>query len=167
MGSIASAIEKASKHLNWFGVTIVLSMLMALVAVNVAMRYSFNAPIIWAEDVIGLLLVTMVFFGFSHCWVKDGHVRMGLLYGRTKGKARAALDTVVALVGLFFWGLLFYQSLLDVAEAYKLNEMFDVSKIIIWPFRIVLSVGLLMLNLQFVLTFSRAFLKILGREEGV
>ncbi len=165
MKAIASAIEKMSEILNWFGVTIVLTLLMVLVAVNVAMRYSFNAPIIWAEDVVGLLLVTLVFFGFSHCWVKDSHVRMELLYGRTRGKARATLDIVVALAGLFFWGLLFYQSLLDVAEAYKLNEMFDVSKIILWPFRIILSVGLLMMNLQFVLSLSRAFSKILGKEQ--
>jgi len=167
MGSVASIIEKASKYMNWFGVTVVLSMLMVLVAVNVVMRYSFNAPIIWAEDVVGLLLVTMVFFGFSHCWIEDGHVRMTLLYGRAMGKGKAVLDMVVAAAGLFFWGLLFYQSLLDVVEAYKLNEMFDVSKIILWPFRIVLSVGLLMLNLQFVLTFGRALIKVLAKKEEV
>jgi len=165
MHPIASAIEKTSKTLNWFGVTIILSALMALVAVNVAMRYAFNAPIIWAEDVVVLLLVTMVFFGFSHCWVQDGHVRMTLLYGRVQGRTKAMLEIVIALVGLFFWGLLFYQSLLDIAEAYKLHEMFDVSKIVIWPFRVILSVGLLMLNLQFVLSIGRACLTIAGRGE--
>ncbi len=151
--------------MNWFGVTIVLSLLMALVTVNVVMRYLFNAPIIWGEDVVGLLLVTMVFFGFSHCWVEDGHVRMTLLYGRVKGKAKAALEIVIACVALFFWGLLFYQSLLDIAEAYKLHEMFDVSKIVIWPFRIILSVGLLMLNLQFLLSIGRACSTLSGKRK--
>jgi TRAP-type C4-dicarboxylate transport system permease small subunit len=167
MIQIASVIGRASKILNWFGVSIVLTLLMVLVAVNAVMRYGFNLPIIWAEDVVGLMLITLVFFALSYCWVADGHVRMTLLYDRLSGRGRAVLDVLAAGVGLFFWGLLFCQSLLDILSAIKLHEILDVSGIILWPFRIVLSVGLLMLNLQFVLSLIDALTKILRKEPEV
>lgn len=167
MTQIASVIGRATKILNWFGVTIVLTLLMVLVAVNVVMRYGLNLPIIWAEDVVGLMLITLIFFALSHCWIEDGHVRMTLLYDRLSGRGRAVLDVLAAGVGLFFWGVLFYQSLLDVSSAMKLHEILDVSGIILWPFRIVLSVGLLMLNLQFILSLIDALTKMLRKEPEV
>jgi TRAP-type C4-dicarboxylate transport system permease small subunit len=167
MTKIAYAIENATKILNWFAVTIVLTLLMVLVSVNAAMRYGFNSPIAWAEDVVGLLLITLVFFSLSHCWVEGGHVRMTLIYEHLKGRGKAVLEVLAAGAGLFFWGLLFYRSLLDISSAIELHEMMDVSGIILWPLRSLLSVGLLMLNLQMVVSFIDAFTKMLRKESEV
>ena len=68
---------------------------------NVAGRYLFNAPIVWAEEILVLIMVACVFLGAILVTWEGQHIRMDLVstrFGKPWRQLVLALDTVVFLL---------------------------------------------------------------------
>lgn len=167
MTKFDSVVSKITESLNWFGLSILLTGMALLVTSDVIMRYVLNSPIRWATDINGILLMIIVFFSLAHCWVEGGHIRMTILYERLGMRGKAVLNVLAAGCGLFFWGLLFYQSLIDISQAKILHETTDDAGILLWPMRGMLSIGLLIFTLSLFMSFIRALTIALRKEQRV
>ena len=81
------------------GVT--LSICVVLVNANVIMRYFFNTPIHWAEEVVTSLFVWTVFIGSAYAYRKHSHLGVDILVNILPNKVRTVVKSVMSVVELF------------------------------------------------------------------
>lgn len=153
MNSLTAFISLTTKALNNLVVSAVLTSMAVIVTANAFWRYALNSPLEWGTDFNCIALMILVFFSIGYCWKIDGHIRMEIFYAKANLRLRAAMDLVSAGCGLFFWGLLFYQSFADIQSAMKLHEITDDSSVVIWPFRVMLTLGLSLFILNLLISF--------------
>ena len=80
------------------GVT--LSICVVLVNANVIMRYFFNTPIHWAEEVVTSLFVWTVFIGSAYAYRKHSHLGVDILVNILPEKVRKVVKAVMSVVEL-------------------------------------------------------------------
>ncbi len=132
--------------------------LVLVLCYEVAARYVFNRPTIWAHESSMMLGVFLVCIGWSYVHLRRGHVRVDVLYARMSRKGQAITDIVCFLV--FFLPLLIvliYASSKMAWEAYVFKEVLMAS---FWyppalPIRLVVVFGLVTFLMQGLADFTR------------
>ena len=77
-----------------------------LIIVNAALRYVFNISIIWAYDVLRVLMVGLVFFCTCMVYYQKEHIRFVIIYDRYGPAFRKAFNVFVYLAGILLFGVL-------------------------------------------------------------
>ena len=77
-----------------------LSICVVLVNANVIMRYFFNNPIRWAEEVVTSLFVWTVFIGSAYAYRKHSHLGVDILVNLMPPKMKAVVKSVMSVVEL-------------------------------------------------------------------
>ena len=90
------------------GVT--LSICVVLVNANVIMRYFFNSPIHWAEEVVTSLFVWTVFIGSAYAYRKHSHLGVDIVVNLLRGKSKATVLMIVAILEMLVLVMLTYVS---------------------------------------------------------
>jgi TRAP-type transport system small permease protein len=101
----------------------------ALVVIAVAMRYVFNSPLIWGEELIVALLTWMVFLGGAAAVRSQMHIRVDALGPVFRMPKFRWLNTLTVIVGLvilvtMIWAC--YQQVLE--ELVVESPMMNISK---------------------------------------
>jgi|GEM_PF-1595024 len=112
-----------------------------LVVLAVVMRYAVGAPFAFTEELAGLLMVVCVFLGLPFVLATHAHIRVGLLYDRTKGALRRGLWLLGQFVFIAFAAIFFHSALADVRFTLMLNLRSEVARIGLAPFVISMAAG--------------------------
>ena len=96
---------------------VTLSICVVLVNANVIMRYFFNNPIHWAEEVVTSLFVWTVFIGSAYAYRKHSHLGVDILVNLMPPKMKAAVKSVMSVVEL---GVLFMLTWISSEYVYHL-----------------------------------------------
>ena len=83
-----------------------LSICVVLVNCNVIMRYFFNSPIRWAEEVVTSLFVWTVFIGSAYAYRKHSHLGVDILVNLMPPKMKAVVKAAMSIVELFVLSML-------------------------------------------------------------
>jgi len=123
---------------------------------EVAMRYFFNEPTIWVWETNGLLLCVFVALGGGYTLLIRGHVKVDIVYGLFSTRVKAIIDLVSSSFTFLFLGVLLWQGiqqgLLSLERLEHTQTMFRPP---IYPFKLILVVGILLFLLQGVADFVR------------
>jgi TRAP-type C4-dicarboxylate transport system permease small subunit len=140
----AERIDRWSERLSYelFRLSLYVTMpgLVALVTVDVALRYLFNAPLQWGRDVNGLLLLMTIFCALPHAWDCGYHIRMEVFYIRLSSTRRRAVDVLVSVGGIVVFGLMAVQGARFVPFMIGTGETGEDIDLPLWPFMGFLSV---------------------------
>lgn len=79
---------------------IMFSMLLILTA-HVTMRYLFNNPLIWTDEVTTMLQGTIAFLGIGYCFHRNQHTELSLLYDKVPRWIQWLFDIITNSVMLF------------------------------------------------------------------
>lgn len=79
---------------------VTLFLCVVLVNLNVLMRYIFNSPIQWCEEVVTSLFVWTVFIGSAYAYRKHAHLGVDIVVNLFKGKVRDTIQFIVSIVEL-------------------------------------------------------------------
>lgn len=114
---IERAIDWVGRCTSWLALVIV-----ALMSVNVVLRYLFSIGSVWSQELEWHLLVPLILFGSSYALLHGEHVRVDIVYGRFSEKSRKRVNLfsallVVAISALFIWLSLHY-----VQQSYVIDE---------------------------------------------
>lgn len=146
----AAAIFKSFER--WITMLAALSMfaIMIIAAADVGMRYLFNAPFIWAHELISLYLVPiLVYFAISATFAVHGHISVDLLQYRIPDRARHACYMVSsALVSALFAALVVQAFHRSLDEYLAGNVLAGVIAWPVWPSSAIVVLGSLMLCLR-------------------
>ena len=134
----AAWVDRVSERVSWelfrLGIYVALPALVVLVTADVTLRYVFNAPLQWARDVNGLLLLVSIFCALPHAWDRAYHIRMEVFYIRLAREKRRRLDVLSAVAGIVFFGLMGLQGARYVPFMIQTGETGEDLLLPIWPF---------------------------------
>lgn len=150
------------------GVAWVTTLLVAVVFVDVVMRYLFNTSFVFTQELEWWLFGFIFLIGAGYTLLHEGHVRVDIIYQRLSTKGQAWVNLIGCLVFLFpgcyliiktSWGFM--------AESFRLMEGSpDPGGI---PYRYVLKacipIGFSLFALQGVSLFIRSLLTVTGRDD--
>jgi TRAP-type mannitol/chloroaromatic compound transport system permease small subunit len=87
------AVDVIGRVTAWLALALVL-----LMSANVLLRYLFHVGSVWSQELEWHLLVPLALFGMSYGILKDGHLRVDLLYVRFGERARLWIDFAAAVL---------------------------------------------------------------------
>ena len=147
---VITAIERLSTATGWLASWLIVPMTLA-VTYEVAARYAFNAPTIWAYDLTYMLFGAQFMLTAAYTLLKGGHIRTDVFYERWSARTRATVDAV-SYVCFFFPGLLFvlYASAGEAWHSWLIGERSDWTpwRPVIYPLKAVIPATAVLLLLQ-------------------
>ncbi len=146
-----------------FGVLFVL--MTFIMTYEVIARFLFNAPTKWAWDINVQILCFIVIMSGGYTLLQKGHVRMDLFYDRWSARRRAWVDLSTSFLPLVFCGLLLVESFDLARESVALREVAEgLLHAPLYPLRVAIVVGVLLLLLQVVRDVLKNLLFITQRD---
>jgi len=143
-----SPLDRVTYAIFLVSAVILLPAIALLITADAGLRYMFNAPISWAQDLAGLLLFVLFAAGLTHSMALNAHVRMDLIYDLLPARVRQAVDVVSAAAALLFSVVLAYQAIPSTITNWRNSSMMPTGEIIIWPFAALGSFCLLIFGLS-------------------
>ena len=150
---------------EWSGriVSVAVPILIVTITFDVFMRYLFNSPTVWSFELSYMLGTAVISLGLPFVHYHASHVRVDIVYSRLNPRARLTLDVVLTAV-LFFplvyiWTRIFavngWHSFIEHEISY--DSMWYPA---LWPFKLVIFLGFLLLLIQGAATFMRDVLSL-------
>jgi TRAP-type mannitol/chloroaromatic compound transport system permease small subunit len=136
-------------------------LLVAAMIYEVAARYLFGAPTLWAFDLSYMATGVLFVLGAAQALREDAHVRIDFLSARFPARWRRGIDGVVFLLLLTpLFAMLSKVAVLKAWRAYLSGEVETVSPWapLMWPFYALLALGLVALTLQLAAEGGRALM---------
>jgi TRAP-type mannitol/chloroaromatic compound transport system permease small subunit len=150
MNTLARVIERLSALCGALAALAVLA-LIAVTMIEVLSRYVFRSPTLWAFDVAYMLNGTAFILACALALRQNQHVSIDILSQYFSGPLRRRVEVVVfALLVFPVLGFLCYSAWGQAWKAFVTGEIEEVSpwRPKIWPFQLVLAIGLTALWLQ-------------------
>ncbi|MEH7344238.1 TRAP transporter small permease [Bacillus sp. JJ1532] len=130
---------------------------------GVIMRYIFNSPVHWIEEIFALTLVWAIFIGFSTALKNNNHIALDLLYSILPKKIQRILDLIGYLIGIMFSIFFIYYGFLMVIEAYKIGGVSLDARLPLWITSIIMPLTGLFLILAYI---EKIINHLKGKEEN-
>jgi TRAP-type mannitol/chloroaromatic compound transport system permease small subunit len=155
---------------EWTGriVSWLLLPLTLIVVIEVILRYGFNRPTIWAWDTNVMLMASLVILGGGYALLHDAHVAIDILVQRLSARKRAILDLITFLFFFVAVGGLLVETTLVAWSSVQTKEMhYSFWAPPMYPLRVVMAVGVLLLFLEGIAKFISKLLAVIGeKKEG-
>lgn len=105
-----------------------LTICVILVNANVIMRYFFNNPIHWSEEIVTSLFVWTVFIGSSYAYRKHSHLGVDIVVNMLPPALKRAIATLMDIILVVLNAYMFYLSVVFISKSYtKLTPVMGVS----------------------------------------
>ena len=111
------AVDVIGRATAWLALALVL-----LMSANVLLRYLFRTGSVWSQELEWHLMVPLTLFGMSYGILRDGHLRVDLLYVRLGERARLWVDFVSAALLALVAVATFWLSLGYVGQSASIGE---------------------------------------------
>jgi TRAP-type mannitol/chloroaromatic compound transport system permease small subunit len=165
MKQLVRAIDALSRFFGKLAALTVV-VLAALMLYDVVLRYAFNAPTTWGNDLNTFLMGGAFVMSIAYALSTDSHVRVDLLYTERTRYYLNYVDLIgltliiLPVVGWITWGLLGY-----LLEGLRSGERTGSGgwNPVVWPFRVVLAVGFAMFTIQIFAEILKRIAAISGR----
>ncbi len=165
MQTIITLIERIVIGIGKVTALIIVPLILAT-CYEVFSRYLFDAPTIWAYEMGYILTGTHFLLGASLALQKKTHIRIDLIYTHLSPRNKSIVD-LVFYCGLFLpFLILLSHSLWDYAfRAFLSGEQSGQSAWSppIWPFRMALTLGFVLLTLQVIAEILKCIAVIRGQ----
>ena len=164
VGRILRLIDAISDRTG-FAVSFLLLVSMVVVLYEISVRYVFNVSQTWAPEMSIFPFGAAIALGGAYTLLHKGHVRMDIFYSRWSPKAQAAMDIATFVVFLGFIGVLLWFGTQSLLIAIELGEKSESAwRPVIWPIRLMIPLGALLMLLQGLAGFTRNVLTLAGKE---
>lgn len=126
-----------------------------LISFDVFMRYFFDQPQLFVDELASFLEVLVIFGGLAQTFRAGGHVRVDLLTGRLPPGARAWLRLVTLLIGLAFLGAVMWTTAQSALTAYRYGRVSTVMLYPLWISMVLIPAGLGLMAVTMLLRLAR------------
>jgi len=143
---------------EWSGrvVMFLVVVLIVSIAYDVFARYLFNSPTVWSYTLSYMLGTSIIAIGLPYVYYHNANVRVDVIYSKLPPRGRLILEVVLTI--LLFFPMVFLLIKVfgeDLWQAYLCGEVATDSiwYPTVWPFKLVITLGLVFLFLQGIATF--------------
>ena len=143
--------EWTGKTVRWLIIPLTL-----IVVIEVTLRYVFNRPTIWAWDINVQLLGAMVILAGGYTLLQGGFISVDVFSTRLSPRARAITELATAVLFFISIIVLLWKTADAAWESMLIREtMMSYFRPPIYPFRVLMVVGVFLLLLQGIAKFIR------------
>jgi TRAP-type transport system small permease protein len=139
--------------------------IVVLISIDVLMRFFFNQPQLFVDEVASFLEILVIFGGLTYTFRTGGHVRVDLLTGRLPRPARAWLRLLSLLIGLAFLGVVIWPTVQSALTAYRYGRVSTVMLYPLWLPMLLIPAGLALLGAAMLVTLARQ-VRVLRRPDA-
>lgn len=121
----SSPIARVATPLVWLGGAISTLLILTTLVITIYAifnRYVLNAPLLWADELIGYLLVALVMLGTAEAYRRNDHIAIDLLSSKARGVPALILAVVSDLSVLAFAAVLGLSTWEAVTFAYSFGS---------------------------------------------
>lgn len=129
-----SRMEQGARALFVGASAVTVPAVTGLITADALLRYAVSAPLLWSQDVAGLLLLVLFCAGFPYSWHGKFHVRLDLIYGVFPQPVRKVVDSLTVITAFAFGGFLAYQCFMSTLVTYRTEATMPSGILPIWPF---------------------------------
>ncbi len=125
--------------------------LVLAVCYEVASRYLFNAPTIWAYDTSYMLYGTFFMLGAAYALLKGAHIRTDFFWDSFSVRTKGIIDSISYIVFFFpSFFLLGWVGYNEAVRSWRLDELADLTawRPLLWPFKAVIPIACAFLMIQ-------------------
>jgi TRAP-type C4-dicarboxylate transport system permease small subunit len=135
----------------WKRIMFLMLLVMAiLMTAGALMRYLFNSPIAFADEVSGLMLLGITFLGLAYVEKDNAHIRIELFFKRMPPGVQAVLAKINWIVEVFWVVVVLACVSLAAMDFYNTGRRSMSTEWLIWPFACVMILGTVMLLIELV-----------------
>jgi TRAP-type mannitol/chloroaromatic compound transport system permease small subunit len=169
MGMVDKLLHIIDSISEWTGKTVSFGILLLalIVGYEVAARYLFKSPTLWVHEVSVMFFGTFIIIGGAYTALKGMHVNMDLVHNALSPRIRALLDVLTFFIALPFLGVLLW---VGGKSAWKSVMVLEHASTQwgppIYPFRVMLPLGALLLLLQLVAKLIRDLRILFTKKEN-
>lgn len=137
-----------------------------LVTGAVVVRYVFNWPVVWVPEIVGYLMVALVFLALGETMLAGRHIKIDLVVSRLPRRLRDVVELLtltlsVGVAGFFAWHGV--NTMLRSLE-YGRRDAFGALNLPLWIPQLALPIGLSVLTLVVVLLAYGKLREVLHRS---
>ena len=130
---------------------IALVLMMFLTAADVILRYIFNSPILFAQEITEFSLVVCVSLGLSYCAIEKNHVSVDIIASKLPKRVLAVLDCFTGMLTIVFFLIIAWRSFIHMAYLAG-NRVTSLTLFIpVYPFVGVVGVGFALFTIVLVM----------------
>jgi len=133
-----------------------------LISYDVGMRYFFNEPQVFVDELASFLELLVVFGGAAYTFRAGGHVRVDLLTGHLAPPARARLRLVTLALGIAFLGVVIWVTTHSAITAFDYGRVSAVMLYPLWLPMLLIPAGLALMALVMAAALARQVKILLG-----
>ena len=126
-----------------------------LVSYDVAMRYFFDRPQLFVDELASFLQVLLIFGGAAATFRAGGHVRVDLLTGVVRPAVRAWLRVVTLLLGVVLLAVVIWVTTQSAVTAYRYGRVSAVMLYPLWLPMAFIPAGLGLMGLAMLVALGR------------
>jgi len=150
IGKLIHIIRKVS-GIGTFLSSLFMIFITILIGLEVLLRSVFDTTTHISTEYSTYFFIALVSLGLAYTMREDGHIRITLLTGRLKGKARKIQEISTTVLALIISVFLFYHTVLMTYETYSLGMKADtVSETPLYIPQLAIPVGILLLIFQLI-----------------
>jgi TRAP-type C4-dicarboxylate transport system permease small subunit len=128
--------------------------IVVLITYDVAMRFFFEQPQLFVDEVASFLELFVIFGGLAFTFRTGGHVRVDLVTGRLPGRARAWLRVASFTLGLVLLAIVIWTTAQSAITAYRYGRVSAVMLYPLWAPMALIPLGLLLLAAVMLMTLG-------------
>ena len=139
-----------------------------LVTGAVVVRYVFDWPVVWVPEIVGYLMVALVFLALGETMLAGRHIKIDLVVGRLPRRVRDVVDLLtltlsVGVAGFFTWHGV---STMLRSLQYGRRDAFGALDLPLWIPQTAMPIGLSILTLVVVLLAARKLRDVLHDSDS-
>jgi TRAP-type C4-dicarboxylate transport system permease small subunit len=119
--------------------------IVALITYDVAMRFFFEQPQLFVDEVASFLELLVIFGGLAYTFRTGGHVRVDLVTTHLPRRARGVLRAISLVLGLVFLGVVMWPTVQSALTAYRYGRVSAVMLYPLWLPMLLIPLGLALL----------------------
>jgi C4-dicarboxylate transporter DctQ subunit len=163
---IPRAIDRAARAASLLGGLATLA-ITGLITFDVLMRYLFNEPQLFVDELASFLQVLVVFWGLAYTFETGGHVRVDLVTGHLPRRVRAWLRVLTQAVGITVLVVVMWVTAQSAVTAYRYGRVSTVMLYPIWLPMALIPTGLALMAVATGVAFVRQVRAALRGEDEV
>lgn len=138
-----------------------------IVTYDVILRYIFNRPTVWAWDIDVQLLGASVVLGGGYTLLYNGHIGVDVFVEGLSKRKRAIVEAITSVFFFLGVGVLVWEGAKVAWFSVETREVdFTYFAPPVYPLKVVIAIGFLLLFLQGIAKFIRDIILIVSREEN-
>jgi TRAP-type C4-dicarboxylate transport system permease small subunit len=137
-----------------------------LISADVLLRYFFNSPLLFVDEVAGFLQVLVVFAGLAYTFLAGAHVRVDLVTAHLPRALRAWLRVGGLALGIAFILVVSWATLQSALTAARYGRVSTVMLYPLWAPMLLIPAGLLLMGAVMIIALARQLRAALGPPAG-